>query len=121
MLTLNHLFVCLAGEFIPLIYSDKIALWNVTGLQGALLSRFIAPIFLSSVVVSDELRQDSMHRALISRIQQIKNTDIYFSHCSVEFCCIKKLMEERYSEKEAISANTGKENYFKKSNLLVSR
>ena len=50
--------------------SDKIAKWAVAGLQGALLSRLIKPVYLSGVVVSDLFSHGHLCRALCCRSQQ---------------------------------------------------
>lgn len=53
--------------------SDKIARWNVVGVQGALLSSIIQPIYLYSVVLGSLLHPDHMYRYVEFFI------DIFFS------------------------------------------
>ncbi|RHZ47265.1 hypothetical protein Glove_586g32 [Diversispora epigaea] len=53
--------------------SDKIAQWNVVGLQSALLSELISPIYLSSIIVGDMFSQKDLNRAFYERIQSLTN------------------------------------------------
>lgn len=49
--------------------SDKIASWNVLGLQGALLSHFIEPIYLDSVILGGLFHPNHLKRAIFGRLE----------------------------------------------------
>lgn len=49
--------------------SDKIAKWNVVGIQGALLASLIQPIYLNSIVLGSLLHPAHMYRAVCGRIE----------------------------------------------------
>ncbi|KAI9096879.1 adenosine deaminase/editase [Phlyctochytrium arcticum] len=52
--------------------SDKIAAWTVMGLNGALLSILVTPIYLGKIVVGDLYNGPALERALVSRVGQIE-------------------------------------------------
>ena len=52
--------------------SDKIALWNAIGLQGALLTAIIEPIYLITITVGRKFSQAHCQRALCCRLQDFQ-------------------------------------------------
>ncbi|CAG8606159.1 5222_t:CDS:2 [Dentiscutata heterogama] len=92
--------------------SDKIAQWNVVGLQSALLSELISPIYLSSITVGDMFYIEDLNRALYERIQGLTNLpNGYFLHRPVIIPSLVKFersrgyLSERLLNKDLIPSN----------------
>lgn len=52
--------------------SDKLARWNVLGIQGCLLTQFVKPIYIETITIGDWFDEHALKRALNQRIQGIK-------------------------------------------------
>ena len=57
--------------------SAKIARWNVVGVQGALLSLYIEPVYFSSITIGSQFNTGHLRRAVYGRVSKIKG----LPHC----------------------------------------
>ncbi|XP_067136410.1 double-stranded RNA-specific editase Adar-like [Centruroides vittatus] len=77
-------------QYISMSCSDKIASWNVLGIQGSLLNYFIQPIYLESIVFGSEVYPGYIFRALWGRFEKSLKTlpETYLLN-KPKICCVR--------------------------------
>lgn len=60
--------------------SDKITRWLYLGLQGAVLSSLVVPIYVHSLVVGEYFDRDALERAFNERLEGLTVVDNFSAH-----------------------------------------
>lgn len=63
--------VIAGGRLVTMSCSDKLARWNVLGVQGSLLSLYLEPIYFKSMIVGSLFNEQHLTRAVYSRISGV--------------------------------------------------
>ncbi|VFV20221.1 double-stranded rna-specific editase b2, partial [Lynx pardinus] len=72
--------VLLGEQLVTMSCTDKIARWNVLGLQGALLCHFIEPVYLHSIIVGSLHHTGHLSRVMSHRTEDIGQLPTSYRH-----------------------------------------
>ncbi|KFO18513.1 Double-stranded RNA-specific editase B2 [Fukomys damarensis] len=72
--------ILLGEQLVTMSCTDKIARWNVLGLQGALLCHFIEPVYLHSIVVGSLHHTGHLSRVMSHRMEDIGQLPASYRH-----------------------------------------
>ena len=86
------------GRLVIMSCSDKIASWNITGVQGALLSIFIKPIFLKSIIVGKNFNYTHMARAMYIRVGVVTENEGFPCSYKAPVPMVGKASSSRYQQ-----------------------
>lgn len=70
LICFSYFFAFQGQRLLTMSCSDKIARWNIVGIQGSLLSSIIEPVYLHSIVLGSLLHPEHMYRAVCGRIEK---------------------------------------------------
>ena len=60
-----------------LISTVQLAMWNVTGLQGAVLTHFMEPVYFDTVIIGGCFSLYHITRALVNRYKLLTIYELY--------------------------------------------
>ncbi|KAI8582323.1 hypothetical protein K450DRAFT_228464 [Umbelopsis ramanniana AG] len=93
--------------------SDKLARWNVLGLQSALLAMIIDPVYLDSVIVNQMFDLQALQRALYGRLSNLPTLESPYRrnqprilHTERQYSCSKQILETKVPASDVITCNT---------------
>ncbi|XP_047598595.1 double-stranded RNA-specific editase B2 [Lutra lutra] len=72
--------VLLGEQLVTMSCTDKIARWNVLGLQGALLCHFIEPVYLHSIIVGSLRHTGHLSRVMSHRTEDVGQLPTSYRH-----------------------------------------
>ncbi|XP_035162655.2 double-stranded RNA-specific editase B2 [Callithrix jacchus] len=72
--------ILLGEQLVTMSCTDKIARWNVLGLQGALLSHFVEPVYLQSIVVGSLHHTGHLARVMSHRMEDVGQLPTSYRH-----------------------------------------
>lgn len=86
--------------------SDKVAAWNVLGIQGALLSYFVEPIYLESIILGSLFHPGHMLRAMWGRFENsLEELPKPYVLNKPKMCCITNPETRQLSKSPNFSVN----------------
>lgn len=84
--------------------SDKFLKWNTVGVQGALLSWFLTPIYFSSITIGEKMHIENMERGIFRRLgdfSSLAQNQIYEPH----FYAVKNSQAQQSTNSNLYSIN----------------
>ncbi|XP_075994058.1 double-stranded RNA-specific editase B2-like [Genypterus blacodes] len=92
-------------SLITMSCTDKMAKWSVVGLQGALLSRLVEPVYLHSLTVGTLSHTGHLSRAMTRRLVHVKRTLFPYRRQQLLLGCLSSSEVRPAGKSPNVSAN----------------